>query len=377
MTHLVFVHGVATRSEASGYVQAVANRDCLFRKVLFRDPELKIHNPVWGDLVLPIEEQVYNTNRGIGSFSLGTAAQATGGGLLTGGAATGDNYDLASVARAKPAVALDALFAQLIEDYDAKGQPIPPEDLEAFAKAAHAITADEAAGSNQIAVDGTEALIGSPASDAALLQNMAAASTQPAAYGITSAIGDAIAKVTGRVRNIASRLAFDPLADKARPYVGLFLGDVFTYLRDGTRRVSIRDTIRTALLAAHVARAPGEKLVDMLCSPTAAGLPDDFRVDSLFTVGSQPGLFQALGLFLPASEDRIGRPACVARWYNVFDPVDPLAFRADPIFAGVEDLRFDSITGLASAHTTYFKRPQFHARARQRLIEANVITGQS
>ena len=57
----------------------------------------------------------------------------------------------------------------------------------------------------------------------------------------------------------------------------------------------------------------------------------------------------------------------------MFDPIDPLAFRADSLFSGVTDLAFDSVTGLASAHTTYFKRPQFYARARKRLRDLGVI----
>ena len=51
----------------------------------------------------------------------------------------------------------------------------------------------------------------------------------------------------------------------------------------------------------------------------------------------------------------------------------PVAFRATPIFSGVEDMAFDSITGLASLHTTYFKRPQFYARCRKRLQGLNLI----
>jgi hypothetical protein len=143
--------------------------------------------------------------------------------------------------------------------------------------------------------------------------------------------------------------------------------------------------VRSSLLAAHAARGAGEKLVvfghslggvillDMLTNSVDAGLPDGLKIDALFTVGSQPGLFQELGLILPPSDQRLPRPANVAHWFNVFDPIDPLAFRCDPIFSGVTDLKFNSITGVASAHTTYFKRPQFYARARKRLRDIVVI----
>ena len=208
-----------------------------------------------------------------------------------------------------------------------------------------------------------------------------------ASYGLLSDIGNAIGAVTDRMRNIASRVAVDPLVDLVRPAVGFFLGDVFAYLNDGDLRENIRARIRDKLLAAYGAKGPDEKLVvighslggvilvDMLCSPIEFGLPADLHIDALLTVGSQPGLFQALGLFVDRADgSKTPRPPCVAAWFNVFDPIDPLAFRCEPIFADVKDMRFDSITGVASAHTTYFKRPQFYARARRRLCEIGVIS---
>jgi pimeloyl-ACP methyl ester carboxylesterase len=201
-----------------------------------------------------------------------------------------------------------------------------------------------------------------------------------------SAIGSAIGAVTDRLRSIASRVAVDPLVDLVRPSVGFFLGDVFAYLNDGDLQADIRSEIQEKLLAAHSSKGAGEKLVvighslggvilvDMLSSPLESGLPEDFRVDALLTVGSQPGLFQALGLIVePEDDKKTPRPPGVAAWFNVFDPLDPLAFRCEPIFADVKDMRFDSITGVASAHTTYFKRPQFYARARRRLREIGTI----
>ena len=113
----------------------------------------------------------------------------------------------------------------------------------------------------------------------------------------------------------------------------------------------------------------GVILTDMLLDPIAAGLPADLEIAALITVGSQPGLFQALGA-LPGSQGqntKTNMPSYVKKWMNVFDPIDPLAFRADCMFEEVEDLEFNSITGLFSAHTSYFKRPQFYARCGARL----------
>ncbi|MER9082450.1 hypothetical protein [Mesorhizobium sp. M0895] len=119
----------------------------------------------------------------------------------------------------------------------------------------------------------------------------------------------------------------------------------------------------------------GVILLDMLANPVTAGLPEDFNVDALLTVGSQPGFFAALDLLAksqPADSPR-RRPDCVKMWLNIFDPIDPLAFRTDMIFNDAIDLAFNSVTGITEAHSKYFQRPQFYARTRKRLHEAGVL----
>ena len=66
-------------------------------------------------------------------------------------------------------------------------------------------------------------------------------------------------------------------------------------------------------------------------------------------------------------------PANVGLWINIYDAIDLFGFRARPIFGTATDYEFNSITGLLSSHTTYFKRPQFHARLRVPLKEAGTI----
>lgn len=380
MAQLVFVHGVATRGGA-GYAQGVANRDALFKNALFQGAPLTIHSPLWGDLVPTIDKKVYETS-GVTTFSLNAGPAAFGGGMGVGlgGAPAAVGPTLADFAQTQPTVALDALFAELIDRYDAQHLPIPPNDLAAFTHTAKAMMADEVTGR-----DGTAALVAGVTADSELAGAVEAEGA-PTTYGIVNAITSAAQAVTDRLRKIASSVAFDPLADLARPAVGFFLGDVFVYLRDSTIRDGIQAKVCEALLAAHNnAHQNGEKLVvighslggvilvDMLCSPAAAGLPAGLKIDALLTVGSQPGLFQALDLFVPSAGALTPKPAGVETWYNVFDPIDPLAFRAEPIFSGVKDFMFDSITGLASAHTTYFKRPQFYARCRYRLQTSGAI----
>src|SRR3546814_5767663 len=95
--------------------------------------------------------------------------------------------------------------------------------------------------------------------------------------------------------------------DTLFPYTTLFrsLGDVFAYLREGELRSRIRELIRGELAKAWSACEAGSGpmvvvghsmggviLIDMLQDPQGAGLPADLRVEALFTVGSQPGLFR-------------------------------------------------------------------------------------
>lgn len=95
-------------------------------------------------------------------------------------------------------------------------------------------------------------------------------------------------------------------------------------------------------------------------------------VDSLVTVGSQVGLFEELKLFAASRADipgpgvdRVPKPPGVQRWVNVVDDCDPLAFRAAPVFDGVEDYTYPS--GALWAHTAYMAQPHFHRRLADRL----------
>src|SRR3546814_15576814 len=67
----------------------------------------------------------------------------------------------------------------------------------------------------------------------------------------------------------------------------------------------------------------GVILIDMLQDPQGAGLPADLRVEALFTVGSQPGLFRSVGALGGATGPggHTPKPACVNAWFNVFDPI--------------------------------------------------------
>lgn len=360
MTQLVFVHGVATRS-GPDLDRSEATISALFARTVFSGHAFKMHAPRWGDFVPRVQAEVYETDDVAETFSISGVVDEPGLG--------GAEASAGSAGQVKPAATLDAVFEAFVEAVEEEDRDLTSEELDMFAKAVDALESDAAAG----------ALIGSAASDDELAEILSA---EGESYSIFSPIGKAIDAVTGRVRQAASGLLYSLVRDSVRPAIGLFSGDVFAYLHDSRLRTSIQKVVGDALREAHANKTAGEPLIvvghsmggviltDMLSDLAASGLPSDLKVDCLFTVGSQPGLFQSVGALTgtPATAGgKSPKPACVAAWVNVFDPLDPLAFRAAPVFHNVVDVKFDSATGVTSAHTTYFKRPQFYARMRRRL----------
>jgi hypothetical protein len=376
MAQLVFVHGVATR-DTPEYEAAIQNRDELFRDLLF-GTDLTVHSPMWGQFVPQIRQDVFETDKGVRTYSLNLGAAAgLGGGLMSGGVApaSNPNFSIGAIGKQDPVAALDAICSQIADRAAAEKRPLKPEELHAFRIATDLIADDKAAAA--FAGDA------SPKSIADKLKEGA-----PATFCIGNMISDAISAVTDRVRNAASTLGFGAVRGSLSPSIGLFIGDVFVYLKEGERRQQIRHEVGKALASAHAAAKAGKGplvvvghsmggviLVDMLANPGAADLPDDLKIDALLTVGSQPGFFAALDVLTPnppAGSAR-RRPDCVSNWLNVFDPIDPLAFRTDMIFENATDLTFNSLTGISEAHTKYFQRAQFYARTRTRLQTAGVL----
>lgn len=375
MTQLVFVHGVATRNTPA-YQQAVLNRNTLFRENVFGQ-NVEFHAPNWGQHVPLIQPGVFETDKGATTYSLNVSPPPGLGGGVMGGATTPGNPDISieAIGKQDPIAALDAICSEIIDRATRENRPLEDEELRAFRVATDLIASDSAAA--VFPADASTQTITAKLKDGA-----------PATFSIGSKIAEAITKVTDRVRNAASTLGFGAVRDSLSPSIGLFIGDVFVYLKEGELREKIRDEVRNALVAAHAA-AKAEKgplvlvghsmggviLVDMLADPSSAGLPKDLKVDALITVGSQPGFFGALDVLtsnMPAGSGR-RRPDCVGLWLNVFDPIDPLAFRADMIFSGVNDLAFNSVTGITEAHSKYFQRAQFYARTRIRLKDAGIL----
>lgn len=370
MVQLVFVHGVATRAGVP-YDQGVALRDRLFREGAFAGRSVDIENPFWGDSA--------------GSLAFGQASLPRGGqqvasfGLLSAAAGEADAPSIASTAARDFGAAVDMLYAVMVEEAAADGRQIESDEFAEF-RAAGAY-AEATPRPVWVRADMTDDEFVDR-----LRASMAAAS--PASYGFLDRVKEAAGVVLDRGRNLVAQGLVALVRDDLNPRVAEFLGDIFVYMRQGARRDAIRSRIADAIGRAHArAVAGGGPLVlvghslggvilyDMLSDPAGAGLPRDLSVDLLLTVGSQPGFFEEMKLFA-ASDPAVGphgqvklatAPPRVARWWNVYDPVDVLAFRCAGIFEGVEDFAFNSVAGVADTHGSYFARPRFHERLRARL----------
>lgn len=376
MPQLIFVHGVSTR-DTRDYRKTVADRDKLFRELVFTGKDVDIQSPMWGGIIPNIPSTVFETNQGVASFALNVTPLAGFGAGLTGGANVGlaSNLSIVGVGQQDPVAALDAICSEIADRALSQQRSLADEELQAFRKAAEFIATDSA--SRAFAGDATIQSVADRLKEGA-----------PTAFSIGGRINDAISAVTDRVRNAASTFGFGAVRRSISPAVGLFMGDVFVYLKQGTYRNDIQAVIARALVTAHESKKAGKGpvvvighsmggviLVDMLNDPSAAGLPRDIEVDALLTVGSQPGLFGALDVLAhnaPANSPR-RKPDSIGRWLNVFDPIDPLAFRTDMIFKGVEDLAFNSVAGLTETHSKYFQRPQFYARSRVWLQKYGIL----
>jgi hypothetical protein len=382
MVQLVFVHGVATRS-GPGHAQQEKNRDELFASVAFDGVPLKITAPMWGDLVpkLAWNGAAFPKNGG----SVESFAIFGGLGASPGGAVSTNGDVLVQMAKTDAPAAIDELFARLVTKAEVEGRDLTPEELSQFKKAAALLESS-----------GFKPQIAQAQTDEQFVEQLRKAIGEDASFGILDTLKDAAVAVADEARNLVSTGLSSLFRDDLNPLVAQFLGDIFVYLKPGKVRDDIRARIAAAIGTAFTAaRATGEPIVlmghslggvilyDMLSSPAAAGLPGGFRANVLVTVGSQPGVFQEMGLFdfKPPNQTPPAPPAPIAgpldnvdHWINVFDAIDLLGFRAAPIFGKATDFEFNSRTGLLSSHTTYFKRPQFHARLRQRLKDARVIS---
>ncbi|MGY6252392.1 lipase family protein [Paraburkholderia caledonica] len=202
------------------------------------------------------------------------------------------------------------------------------------------------------------------------------------------ALRETISRLAKAPNDAASALAIGLMRKSAHAKASRFLGDVFIYL-DKRGTVDAPGEIITDVLeklrAAEAAKQIGDdKLIvighslgGVIMYDVLTHFAPDVKVEVFVTVGSQVALFEEMALYrisakeFPADpkRDRLESPVNIARWLNIYDTNDVFSFRAETVFNGVDDYRFDTGYGLLDAHGGYFARPSFYKRLAIRLTQ--------
>lgn len=377
--YVVFVHGVANR-EGDAYQDTAAKRTERFRKLVF-GPQAVIENPYWGRFGANPEGGRYKC--------LPNYDDPTADGVevlaVAPRAAEGPAPRLIDLAREDFPETVDLIFEGVLDQAQEGGVELPDDAVErAQMAAAYALAVPNPPWLQAELTD--DAFLRELTSRAADYSRAQAAAGAPAheveVLGLGSWLRNSADAVINRVRNAGGRVALAVGRETAHGQIATFIGDVFSYLKDGSGRSPIRVLMQETLRQAVDSGDPivlighsmgGVILADCLGDQAfcdSVGLKNGRTVKALVTVGSQPGFFQELNLLgmEPGSELDV-----VDNWINVFDELDVLSFRAAPLFDGeVKDMMFSSRTGIFDAHSAYFSRIQFYERLRKRLNEVGV-----
>lgn len=378
---VVFVHGVANRREPDpeAFRRGIDDRHRSFSDWCFESDDVGFFDPYWGDLGA-------HPDKSLASIPGGPSVAL---GLGGGGSAEGSLNDKVLLEAAKNdfGAFLTALATAEMESGDA----------EAFERAdllaRYAADLDDE-GHDRVGTPGWVAIV---SDDAELLERLKEEldGFSGADAVATLGLGDWLKKAGKKVVSKAIGLIDGPaerLARAATPHIARFFGDVFIYLKNGSRRAKIRQRIADDLVkAARAADENDEKLMvvghsmgaiilyDMLSDQqTVDGLSAEvgapFEIDLLLTVGTQVGVFEELDLFAHSKPDVTpGRPACVGTWWHVYNQMDVLSFGVVGVIDGVTQFSVDTGANIVDAHGAYFTSPVFHRRLRKRLTEAGFI----
>jgi hypothetical protein len=191
-------------------------------------------------------------------------------------------------------------------------------------------------------------------------------------------VGEFFDRAVDAPLRIASVATLEAFRGDLHAKVSVFFGDVFVYLSDrgdeenpGPIVTKVGDAIRNApkhhddeplIIITH--SMGGNILYDLLTYYAT-----DLRVDVWVSVASQVGQFEELKIFKRRALDIVGpakipslKPA-LGHWFNVYDPVDVLAFKAAPVFADIDekaDIEYLTGADVLKAHGEYFGRASFY-----------------
>ncbi|MFE9424522.1 hypothetical protein ACFYNO_16300 [Kitasatospora sp. NPDC006697] len=180
----------------------------------------------------------------------------------------------------------------------------------------------------------------------------------PGRLGLGGRMLGALAAATGaeRLASWRFRAARPGLTEKSTPP----LGDILRYQARGN---GIRDAVAAAVadaeppvvLVAH--SLGGVASVDLLIERDLAD-----RVSALVTFASQAPFLYEIDALVSLRADQPLPAHFPARWFNAFDPRDPLGYAAEAVFGPdrVTDRQFDTGRPLLRAHTALWDHRPFY-----------------
>jgi hypothetical protein len=369
MVQMVFVHGVTVRKNET-YDADVKARDKRFLDNAFGG-KVKILNPYWGLHGAPAKF------KSIPNFQANYAS--------LGGAVVPNNLLVAAAKQDFPAV-VASLSVTAIDEAPT------PEDQEravAFWSAAARLAELDSRPEWLTPLQTDDAFL-----SALGVQVKALEPTVTVSLGLFDPLKNAAKKLVGGASNLVNSPFGKIGRDVVSPQVAIFLGDVFKYLKSGQARNDIRNVVRKDVAAAaKAAKAGAEPLVlaahsmgavilyDMLSDPALIAeiegeLGHPLKVDLFLSIGAQIAVFEENKVFASSNPAQVGltpRPACVERWWNVWDKMDVLSFLTAPVFDEVEDFAVDTIAGVKDAHGAYFTSAVFYERLAKRLKAAGLV----
>jgi hypothetical protein len=392
---LVFVHGVSNR-DTPEYSDNQLARDAFLRELvvpaLGPAENFRIFNPYWGDqgvkfrwrnASLPESASHIETFGALGAEGLRMAADVLA-------SVSSDAFDIVAVAKRSLAEAIEIVWSAALP---AVSTPAQARALAESYKQARLYAASNpkpewlatAKGGNFV----DQLLLDIETREVAAAPTTGTAEAQWESFGRVG-LADRLKESLERITSLPGSAMSSAVLTLGRKNTHLgaaqFLGDVFQYLDKRGDKGAPGPIVKKVLGEFRFARDArtsddpklivlGHSLGGVISYDILTYFDPSIEVDVLITVGSQVALFEEMALyrasradFLPnPASDRVPRPANVKKWLNVLDPNDVFSFRAEGVFEGVKDFKYETGYGTMSAHSGYFRRPSFYERLGERL----------
>ena len=188
-------------------------------------------------------------------------------------------------------------------------------------------------------------------------------------------VGELFDRFLDAPKRAAALPALELFRDGLHRNISQFLGDVFVYINERGDVTHPGPIISTVLQALR--NTPKQRDEPLLVITHSLGsvifydivthFAKDLHVDVWVSVGGQVGQFEEMKLFKSSDKNIVlpnkvgGLKPQIGFWLNIYDPIDVLSFKTEPVFLDAdEDVVFLTGADAFKSHTAYFKRATFY-----------------